>query len=274
MKKNTLIHELFEIQAKCIPNNLAVVAIDGKLTYKELDEKANQLANAILNLQPNCKLIPIYSERSSNYIVAILGVLKAGFGYIPLDSKIPLERINAIINESRSVFLISDESNVSFNIDKVIDINTILGEATFSSQKPSVAIAVENVAYTIFTSGSTGVPKGVMISHQAIVNYTISICTHLDLPENAQYAHVSTLTADLGLTMLFPVFQQASVLHLLSESILLNANKFSNYIKQNKIDCLKITPSHFNALLDCEIPEDAIPRKKLIFGGEGLLGVL
>ncbi len=269
-QRESCIHHLFEEQAIKYPESIALKSVDRTLKYGELNSQANKLANKLLECKPPGHLIPIICNRTSQYIVSILGILKAGFGYIPLDDKIPRNRIEKILEECGSSIVVSDSQLTPYPVEKVIEIDNILSDPAISDKNPNVQIPPSAVAYTIYTSGSTGNPKGVVITHQAIVNYTLGACERLELPEKSQYAHVSTLTADLGLTMLFSSFHKFSTLHLIDDNYFLNPEKFSQYIKNERIDCLKITPSHFNSLLYCENPKEAIPRKKLIFGGESL----
>lgn len=264
------LHSHFEAQVNKTPNAVAVVTQYDNVSYQALDYQANKLADKILSLPLQCKVIPIHIDRSANYLVAIIGILKAGCSYIPLDSKIPQDRITAILQEAQATIVVTDQAELPFNVETVIDINAVITDQSLSNKRPEIDVYEDHIAYTIFTSGSTGMPKGVNISHAAIVNYALDITHKIKLHDHAQYAHISTLTADLGLTMLFPALLNGATLHLLSNALFLDANKFSDYIKRNKIDCLKITPSHFSALLNSTAPKNAIPLKTLIFGGEPL----
>ncbi|MDC7223948.1 MAG: amino acid adenylation domain-containing protein [Spirochaetales bacterium] len=264
------LQDLFVEQVKKTPRTTALVGGGEKLTYEELNRYSNRVAQALIDLEPSSPFIPLYMDRSIYTIVTLLGILKAGFAYIPLDRKLPPERVKSIMAEAGARLMVSDEKNSPFPGVANLCLHHILSRQDLSSEEPNRKVKPDATAYIIFTSGSTGTPKGVMISHRALVSYLQSVREKLNLPSSARYAHISTLNADLGHTMLFPSLLSGSTLHLLEEDLFLNANAFCAYMNDNKIDCLKITPSHFSALLNGSEPQKAVPRQRLIFGGEGL----
>ena len=126
----------------------------------------------------------------------------------------------------------------------------------------------ENLAYILFTSGSTGKPKGVAVEHRQLLNYVNAISERLELPPAASYATVSTFSADLGNTVIFPSLCMGGRLHVISQERASDPAALANYFASHSIDCLKIVPSHLMALLASSTPESPIPRKRLILGGE------
>src|SRR5262249_39947838 len=128
----------------------------------------------------------------------------------------------------------------------------------------------EDLVYVIYTSGSTGVPKGVAVRHRNLVNYTEFNLRRLQVSEPLHFATVSTLTADLGNTCIFPCLVSGGCLHLVSYETAMEGEQFAAYLAQHRIDVLKIVPSHINALLASNLKSRVLPSRYLILGGEAL----
>ena len=158
------IHKRFEIHAEKSPDKPALVSNGERLTYGELNEKANRIANALIKkgIKPNSNVL-VMIHRNSNLIASILGVLKAGCAYIPIDLEYPQERIDYIYENSKADYIIADEDKEnSLNVEELLKEENI--------ENPDVEISPDSLAYMIYTSGSTGNPKGVMTSHKNITN--------------------------------------------------------------------------------------------------------
>src|SRR6185295_14052281 len=129
-------------------------------------------------------------------------------------------------------------------------------------------VSAENLAYVIYTSGSTGQPKGVCIEHRNIVHYVRAVAERLQLEPGMNHATVSTLAADLGNTVLFPALATGGCLHVISQQRAESQALLSEYFERERIDVLKIVPSHLAALQSGRDPEKVMPRRRLILGGE------
>jgi amino acid adenylation domain-containing protein len=283
--KDRPIHELFAEQAERAPDRIAVVCEGKRVSYRELDRRANQLASHLqgLGVGPETP-VGVCLERSVEMLVAILGTLKAGGAYLPLDPEFPPERIELLLEDAGvKVTLTSRSLNnrlQAFKRQTVLiaeEWEGISGESK-GSQKGALKkkCEAENLAYVIYTSGSTGKPKGVMVRHRSLVNYSLDICRRLGLAEDGEdhilrFATVSTITADLGNTCIYPSLLSGGCLHILSYEAVIDGFKFEEYFKYEPIDALKITPSHLSALLRSQ-PNGAnmLPQKYLILGGESL----
>jgi len=265
------IHELFESQVARLPDARAVVYDANHLTYAQLNERANQLANYLrkLGIGPDMP-VGLCLERSLDVIVGLLGILKAGGAYVPLDPGLPRERLETMLRDVRASLVVTRHSLAqSFPQHRAVCLDTnqdLL--AAESSENPRRTASPQNLAYVIFTSGSTGKPKGVAVEHRHLVNYCEAIKDRLDLPLGGSYAMVSTLSADLGNTVLFPALTGGGTLHLISEERATDPDAFAEYFKRVSIDYLKIVPSHFSALLSASNPAEIMPRECLILGGE------
>jgi amino acid adenylation domain-containing protein len=214
--------------------------------------------------------VALVLERSLETLVALLGVMKAGGAYVPLEPGYPPERLalmladaDAVLTEQRLLERVAEQTTRVVCLDRIAE--QITGE---SGANLTDELSSANLAYVIFTSGSTGQPKGVAIEHRQLANYLASIQDKLDLPANASYATVSTFAADLGHTMIFPALCAGGALHIISPERATDARALAEYFRREQIDCLKIVPSHLEALLSAEHPERVLPRQRLIVGGE------
>ncbi|WP_158854938.1 condensation domain-containing protein, partial [Saccharothrix deserti] len=159
------VHEMVEEQVDRTPDALALIASDGRFTYTELDQRANRIAHHLrgLGVGPETR-VGICLPRTSNLLIAILGVLKAGGSYVPIDPAYPTERINHILDDSDTPILITtpDLQTITGENRVVVIPDTLSGPVS----RPENTASPDNLAYTIYTSGSTGRPKGVMIEHR------------------------------------------------------------------------------------------------------------
>jgi amino acid adenylation domain-containing protein len=288
-------HELFEAQVARAPEATAVVCEDERLTYGELNARANRLAHHLraLGTEPESR-VALLAERSTQTVVALLAVLKAGGAYVPLDAALPPARLASMLEDSGATVLIrerragvdsevassevaSSEVALSNSADlmtgargvTVVCLDADAGAiAAGSAENPGVVAADHNLAYVIYTSGSTGRPKGVAVEHRQLSNYVHTIRQRLALPAPANYAIVSTFAADLGHTMTFPALASGGTLHVISQERSADAPALADYFSRHEIDCLKIVPSHLAALLASDDAGRVLPRRRLILGGE------
>ncbi|MFN6484869.1 MULTISPECIES: non-ribosomal peptide synthetase [unclassified Nostoc] len=277
--KNLLIHKIFEVQVQKTPDRIAVVFEEEKLTYQQLNQKANQLAHYLQKQGVGAEiLVGICLERSIDMIVSILGILKAGGAYIALDPGIPPKGLASRLKDIQASFLITNTcvanrlSEVA-NIEQLQVINLAAQWQTITHEtdiNPHCQTNNNHLAYILFTSGSTGKPKGVAIEHQQILNYVYAIIDSLKLPTNStcNFALVSTLAADLGNTVLFPALCTGGCLHIISYDRATDPVALTEYCHKHPIDCLKIVPSHLSSLLLSPTPQSILPRQRLILGGE------
>ena len=205
-------------------------------------------------------------------IIGLLGVLKAGGGYVPLDPSYPRERLAFILEETQAKLLLTQERLVESVPEKIaallcLDRNWEQIERQSGDHQIS-GPTTNNIAYVIYTSGSTGQPKGVAVEHRQLNNYLSGVLNRLDLPTNASFATVSTIAADLGNTIIFSCLCTGGTLHVISEDRIADSNAMADYFSRHAIDCLKIVPSHLAALHNTLHPERILPGKLLILGGE------
>ena len=270
------LHQLFEEQAARTPERLALRCGAETLTYRELDQQANQLAHFLARqgVGPD-GLVGLCLERSTAMMVGVLGILKAGGAYVPLNADHPRTRLEeqlksacALVTESKLVAGLPDFAAPLLVIDR--DQPLLARE---SKSNPECRATPENLVYVIYTSGSTGVPKGVAVRHRNLVNYADFITKKLGLgehPQGLEFATVSTLGADLGNTCIYPALISGGGLHLIPYEMATDALRFSEYLSKHPVDVLKIVPSHLQALLEGQENANFLPGKYLIIGGEAL----
>ena len=264
--------DLFEEQVRKTPGQTALVFEGQRLTYRELDRRANLVAHTLkgLGAGPDT-LAGLLIERSAEMIVGLLGMLKAGAAYVPMDTAFPAERIAFMLADAKVAVLLTQKSllaSLPAGAPKTVCLDSFdWSEPDGKAQAPARP-RPENLAYVIYTSGSTGRPKGVGIEHRNLVNYVLGVSERLRFQAGMNHATVSTIAADLGNTVLFPALVTGGCLHVISQPRAESQPLLAEYFQREKIDVLKIVPSHLAALQSGNHPEQVIPRSRLILGGE------
>jgi amino acid adenylation domain-containing protein len=264
------IHELFEEQTVRTPDETAIVFDSQHLSYRELNARANQLAHYLVSLGVGPEvLVALCVERSLEMVIGMLGILKAGGAYVPLDMAQPKERLGYMLEEAQVQVVITRrelEGELPETGARIVYLDT--DEAKMATDNIHGLTTAANLAYVIFTSGSTGRPKGIGVEHRQLTNYVEAIKSRLGFAAGESYAIVSTFAADLGHTMTFPSLCLGGALHIISQALARDSAALSSYFEQYAIDNLKIVPSHLDALLSREGLTYALPRKRLVLGGE------
>ncbi|WP_109480692.1 non-ribosomal peptide synthetase [Paraburkholderia sp. C35] len=259
----------FTHHANVTPQQTAVTDAHRQLTFEELDRASSRAAHALIEHGAGAEqAVALCIERSVDFVIALLAVLKAGSMAVPLDPAAPRERIEASIAACNARCLIVAANAPQIEpASHVVSLNTLVdaqGEAT------SVTIAPEQAAYLIYTSGSTGAPKGVVISHRALADYVQGMLDELKFAPGASMAMVSTVAADLGHTTLFGALCSGRTLHLLPKESAFDPDRFAATMRERCVGVLKIVPSHLHALLEAQQPADVLPLHALVLGGEPL----
>ena len=269
------IHELFEAHVRQDHDADAVMYEGRRLSYQELDTKANRLARYLqsLGVRPEVK-VGLCLERSLDLIVGMFAVLKAGGVYIPLDPKFPADRLGYMLSDSgtRIVLTQTQWSDLlpETEVEQVCLDRDWPMIAAHPEDVPVSVVRPGNLAYIIYTSGSTGRPKGVAIEHRQLTNYVSGLLERLTLDRDSSFATISTVAADLGNTAIFGALCSGRSLHVLSVDRGFDPNAVAEYMEEHRIDVLKIVPSHLAGLLEASRPERVLPRRCLILGGEAV----
>ncbi len=264
--------ELFEQQAQRSPGQYALTFEEQRLTYAELDRRASQLSLYLqrMGVGPEM-LVGLFADRSIDMMVGLLGILKAGAAYLPIDAGFPKERIAFMLEDAGAKLLLTQSSLLSRlpqNGSQCVCLDILEWSALEAPVQGACPARPENLAYMIYTSGSTGRPKGVGIEHRNIVNYALGVAQRFEFTAGMNHATVSTIAADLGNTVIFPALITGGCLHVISQARTESQALLSEYFLRERIDVLKIVPSHLAALQTGNNPEQVMPRKRLILGGE------
>jgi amino acid adenylation domain-containing protein len=274
--KDLTVIALFEQQVKQTPNNIAVVFENEQLSYRLLNEKANQLAHHLL-AHPALKavhnpVIAICVERSLDMVLGLLGILKAGGAYVPLDPTYPAERIAYMLNDSAAPVLLT-HSQLQARLPVTQAQIICLDETDYNTelnQNPTLPSQPDDWAYVIYTSGSTGQPKGTAIYHRGLVNLLNWYCQALTLSASDKTLIISALGFDLTQkNLLAPLIVGASISvpHLIEYE----PNHLVELIAQQGITWINCAPSAFYPLLETSRAVDWQPLSSLrwvILGGE------
>jgi len=268
------VHEAFEKQVELTPTAIAVSAGNERLTYRELNERANQLAHGLQAAGVVSDMpVPVLLDRSVDLVSALLGILKAGGAYVVIEPDQPTHRIALILEEARSSIVLTRKSlleRLPSEGPRALRLDSDW-ERMFAQQdrnNPRSRAAAESLAYIVFTSGSTGRPKGVAIEHRQILNYIEAIGRRIDFGAAASFAMVSTFAADLGNTMLFPALVTGGTLHVVPQEQATDPQALGEMFERYGIDYLKIVPSHLYALIGQSNGRSVLPQRSLILGGE------
>ncbi len=268
-----LIHQMFESQSLQTPDAIAIVFEDRKLTYKELNQKANQFAHYLqsLGVQPET-LVGVCIERSIEMVVVLLAILKAGGGYIPLDPSYPADRIALTIKDSELPITIAKQAQVANLPQNAARIIVLEQEwetiDRYSSENPISDVTADHVAYTIYTSGSTGKPKGVQVLHGTVVNLLESMRLEPGLTAQDKILAVITISFDMSIPELFLPLSVGAQIIMASDREVSDGVLLAQAMAKSATTVMQATPATWRLLLATGWQGD--PQLKIICGGEAM----
>lgn len=252
------------------PNNIAFVQGDRRLTYEELNNKANILAKLIMkNKVEYSKVVAIAAESSIEFFISVIAAMKANCTYIPVDISLSKEQVQFMLQESNCGLILC-------NIDYENEILPVIRTDKFDYDDNDMDIngikKDNNTAYIIYTSGTTGKPKGVMINHESLINYSKYISKRNNIKCNDKSILVSSVAFDLGYTNIYPLLLSGGQINILKKDEYCNIRFLLNYIEKNNITTIKMTPTLFNVIVDDPYFDESnlSTLKYIILGGEKL----
>lgn len=269
--ENCTVLDLFHDQVAKTPDDIALMSGAKSMTFKELDILSNQLARCLLEeyaVEPG-SFVGILLDRGEKYVVSILGILKAGAAYVPIDPNYPDNRKEFILNDTAARLLISDTTymfDIGFYEGDLLAIDVEFDAEKYSSTTLD-RISPETNTYVIYTSGSTGNPKGVLISHDNLYSSIIA--------RNEYYEYVSSFllvpsfSFDSSIAVLWESLTRGSTLHLVSDKELKDPDVIASLISDQQIAGILCVPSYYNFLLE-HLKSKEVYFDRTIVAGEAL----
>ncbi|KTD35224.1 non-ribosomal peptide synthetase [Legionella moravica] len=267
---------LFEEHVANSPNHTALILNDEKMTYSELNAKANQLAHHLRQLSGNKKMmVALCMKPSFDLFISILGILKAGSTYIPLDPDNPVSRIRFILEDTNADVILTQSSELKL-FDSIKSRKWCFDQQRselnhYSTNNPTALNQPDDLAYIIYTSGSTGTPKGVMITHSNVLYFIHWFSKALAVHQNDVFDFSSSVSFDFAVaTTLFPMMQGARIVICPTETKK-DPYLYMNFLEQNQVTIIKSTPGHFRNLKEAVLSEQKhLSLQYIVFGGDSL----
>ncbi len=270
------IHELIAAQAERTPEQIAIRFGDTELSYWELDQRSNQLAHYLINLGVRTEsVVAVCMERSPELIISLLGTLKAGAAYLPLDPNYPNDRLNFIVQDAGAAILLTQQRlTEKWGIPGLTivcmdsDWPRIDGEAKTS---PKISVLPDNLAYVIYTSGSTGKPKGTLIPHRGLVNHAAHLARQQALDSDSRVLQLLSLSFDAAGEEIFPTLISGATLVLHRAPLELTIKQLLDLCNEQQITLLHFPVGVWHQLVD-EMTEKRLQLpgslRCVIIGGE------
>ena len=274
--KEKCIQELVEAQVARQPETIAVVHEGNKLTYRELNQRANQLAHYLRQqgVGPDVP-VGVCLENSLDLPIALLAVLKAGGAVLALDPAYPKERLQLMLEDSGAPLLLSREGLLPELAGGSTKRLCLLSITEFvereSRENPARITTPQSLAYVIYTSGSTGKPKGVMLTHGGLVNYICAAIQLYDLRSSDRFLQFSSISFDIAIEEIFPTWSAGATLVLRSGHFSLAGSDFLRFARQQKLTVISVATAYWHELVHelsesgAELPDSL---RLVIVGGE------
>ncbi|WP_122319512.1 non-ribosomal peptide synthetase, partial [Pseudomonas corrugata] len=268
--QQSFIHELFEAQVQRTPEAVAVVHGEQRLSYRELNARANRLAHYLRKqgVQPDSR-VAICVERSADMVVGLLAVLKAGGGYVPLDPAYPADRLAYMLENSTPIAALTQVGTrglLSHGPVPLIDLDAGAWQDEPEHNPPATDLTPDHLAYVIYTSGSTGLPKGVMVEHRGLSNLLDWYLDDLAFHAGDAVLLASSYNFDLTQKNILAPLMVGASLYLAEEPF--NPGAIVAQVAEAGITHLNMSPSAFHALVDADRHAALACLKRVVLGGE------
>ncbi|ONI78085.1 non-ribosomal peptide synthetase [Actinosynnema sp. ALI-1.44] len=271
--RDTCLHELVEHRAEVAPDDVAVVSGDRRVSYGELNNRANDLATRLIDLgaQPESR-IGVVVDRSADAVVGLLGVLKSGAAYVPLDPSYPADRLQYIVDDAGLVLV----AGTPALLERLPEIPSSFTAVEISPDgpvnqvlNPETGVRPDNLAYQIYTSGSTGRPKGVAVEHRQIVHSTAArtVCETTGAPQ--RYLVLAPLTFDASAGGVYWTLTRGGTLVFPTEGEIYDPRQLGSLIRTLRITHFDGVPAQYSVLLESDLAaHDSV--KTCVLAGEAL----
>ena len=277
--KDQCIHQLFEAQVERTPEAIAVIFEDQQLTYHELNVRANQLAHHLqrLGVGPEV-MVGLCVERSPEMIIGLLGILKAGGVYVPLDPEYPQQRLSFLLQDTQMPVLLTQHRLLSRFAQQPVQLVCLDRDGDTigrqSETNPSSGVRGEHLAYVIYTSGSTGQPKGVLIPHRALAAHCWNVAQVYELRAEDCVLQFSTFTFDASLEQILTTLLVGALLLLRGQDVWLPAQLLKQ-IQEGRLTVINLPPAYLHQVLQewTQAPQGLLGHhfRLVIVGGDRLL---
>jgi amino acid adenylation domain-containing protein len=259
------LHAWFEDWAAHAPDAVAVADPAGTLTYAEVERQANRIAHRLISAGVGADdVVGVLTERHRPLVPAILGVLKAGAAYMPLEPAYPDDRLAYMV--SCGARLVLAERALAGRLPGALVLEEVLGE-DLPETSPAVAVTPEHLAHVLFTSGSTGRPKGAAVEHRAVLQYLRAVAERID-GGYGSWGVVSTMASDLVMTCLFGALLSGTTVHLVDQDTATDPDAYARYLADRPVEVIKMVPSHLELLAAHGDLAAMLPARLLILAGE------
>lgn len=258
----------FEKLAKVHQHKVALKTSKGSWSYEELNREAEHVANYLIEKGiRQGDFVGVCTARNEKLLIALLGVMKAGAAYVPLDPKFPDERLHYMLERSEAKIVLAERTLAKrfVNHSNILLIEDILSSVKKISYAP-VVTSLTSSCYVLFTSGSTGKPKGVEVSHENVLNFLLSMGKSPGFTSEDRLLSVTTFSFDISVLELFLPLIQGGTVYLADEAQVIDGDELARVIKSEKITCMQATPSTWRLLLAAGWKGS--PHLKILCGGE------
>ncbi|MGW8263107.1 AMP-binding protein, partial [Bacillus sp. LR--39] len=270
------LQDMFEKQAVLTPERIALMCDDIQVNYRKLNEEANRLARLLIEkgIGPE-QFVALALPRSPEMVASMLGVLKTGAAYLPLDPEFPADRISYMLEDAKPSCIITTEEIAASLPDNLAVPELVLDQAVtqeiikrYSPENPDVSVSLDHPAYIIYTSGSTGRPKGVVVTQKSLSNFLLSMKEACSLGEEDRVLAVTTVAFDISaLELYLPLISGARIVIARKETIR-EPHALAQMIENFDIKIMQATPTLWHALVTSE-PEK-LRGLRVLVGGEAL----
>ena len=264
-----LIHQLFEQQKNKTPDEIAVIFGDEKITYSQLDERADHLATAIMASSPGSLIAGVSAFRSVETIVSVLAILKAGKAYLPLDPDYPQDRLQQIITDLGIDLCLSVSAQKQ--LFEPLSVNVLSSDEDHKTGDKPVSTAI-SACYVLYTSGSTGTPKGVSMGHKAMANLLSWQQKHSISTSGINTLQFAPLSFDVSFQEIFSTLTTGGTLVLVDDNLRVDPNRLLRYIEEQSINRIFLPFVVLQYLTEAADAEKHFPAclKEVMTAGEQL----
>lgn len=268
--KDTVWPSIFEKNAASFAEKTALIAGGKHYSYGEINRKANSLAHMLREKGGGRNtIVAVMAERTADLFISLIGILKAGCAYLPIDPSYPAERVEYIVSDSAARFLLvpGHLKEKAGHTDRVLIIEDGFGENAPDTNLPLINKG-DDMIYAIYTSGSTGKPKGVKLSHKNVLNYMYAISKAIDFSQDKTIVSVTNITFDIFVTEFMVALGQGQTVVLAGEEEQITPKLLAGIMGEHHVDMIQTTPSRLQLMMNSDYKKSLKPLKEIILGGE------